>query len=204
MHGGFKVWILNGCGPNLCFPKAFKPSTRFPRRKFGDTSSYFCGENQASLALGDMNYDDHTERGEQIYIYIHHAQCKYTVQESKCLHPQSPNYKCRKINEGRHTLEMRTNGTWHDIPNTTHLRKKGVRKEREFKRIHNQMGEARPLNLLNAATWLISTCLHPRPFRLRLGDCAISPSIQAPCVYIQRQTKETSKQAMEGKDAKSI
>ena len=22
-------------------------------------------------------------------------------------------------NKGRHTLEMKTNGTWHDIPNTT-------------------------------------------------------------------------------------
>ena len=27
-----------------------------------------------------------------------------------------------KVNRGCHTLEMRTNGTWHDIPNTTHLR----------------------------------------------------------------------------------
>ena len=40
-----------------------------------------------------------------------------------------PEYKCRKINRGRHTLEMRTNGTRHDIPNTTHLREKGERKE---------------------------------------------------------------------------
>ena len=38
-------------------------------------------------------------------------------------------YRCRKVNRGRHTLEMRMNGTWHDIPNTTHLRKKGGRKE---------------------------------------------------------------------------
>ena len=38
-------------------------------------------------------------------------------------------YKCRKINRGgHHTLEMRTNGTWHDIPNTNYLREKG-RKE---------------------------------------------------------------------------
>ena len=40
-----------------------------------------------------------------------------------------PKYKCSKINRGHHTLEMRTNGTWHDIPNTAHLRKKGGRKE---------------------------------------------------------------------------
>ena len=38
-------------------------------------------------------------------------------------------YKCRKINRGRHTLEMRMNGIWHDIPNTNHLREKEKRKE---------------------------------------------------------------------------
>ena len=38
-------------------------------------------------------------------------------------------YKHRKVNRSRHTLKMRTNGTWHDIPNTTHLREKGGRKE---------------------------------------------------------------------------
>ena len=40
-----------------------------------------------------------------------------------------PKYRCRKVNRSRPTLEMRTNGTWHDIPNTTHLREKGKRKE---------------------------------------------------------------------------
>ena len=40
-----------------------------------------------------------------------------------------PKYWCRKVNRGRHTLEMRTNGTWYDIPNTTHLREKLRRKE---------------------------------------------------------------------------
>ena len=38
-------------------------------------------------------------------------------------------YKCTKVNRGRHTLEMRTNGIQHDIPNTDHLRGKGKRKE---------------------------------------------------------------------------
>ena len=41
-----------------------------------------------------------------------------------------PKYRCRKINRGRHTLEMRTKGTKHDIPNTNHLTEKGRRKER--------------------------------------------------------------------------
>ena len=40
-----------------------------------------------------------------------------------------PKYRCRKINRGRHTLEMRTNDTMHDIPNTNHLREKRRRKE---------------------------------------------------------------------------
>ena len=38
-------------------------------------------------------------------------------------------YRYRKINRGHHTLEMRTNGTWHDIPNIAHLREKGRRME---------------------------------------------------------------------------
>ena len=33
---------------------------------------------------------------------------------------------------------------------------------------------------------------------------AYNPCIIAPCVYMQRQRQETSRQAMEGKDAKSI
>ena len=40
-----------------------------------------------------------------------------------------PKYRCRKVNMGRHTLEMRTNDTQHDIPNTTHLREKGGRRK---------------------------------------------------------------------------
>ena len=43
--------------------------------------------------------------------------------------------------------------------------------------IHNQMGEARPLNLLNTAVWLISICSHPCPFCLRLGDSALAPCV---------------------------
>ena len=38
-------------------------------------------------------------------------------------------YRCRKVNRGCYTLEMRMNGTRHDIPNTTHLREKGGAKE---------------------------------------------------------------------------
>ena len=45
----------------------------------------------------------------------------------------SPKYKCRKINKDRYTLKIEINGKWHDIPNTTHLREKGGRKERGLK-----------------------------------------------------------------------
>ena len=40
-----------------------------------------------------------------------------------------PKYRFRKVNKSHHTLEMRTKGTRHDIPNTNHLREKGRRKE---------------------------------------------------------------------------
>ena len=40
-----------------------------------------------------------------------------------------PKYKCRKINRGCHTLEMRMNCPRHDVPNKNNLREKGRRKE---------------------------------------------------------------------------
>ena len=40
-----------------------------------------------------------------------------------------PKYGCRKINRGRHNLEIRTNGIRHDIPNTNHLKEKLRRNE---------------------------------------------------------------------------
>lgn len=48
--GALHVWglsglVLNGCGPNLCFLKAFEQNTRFPWWKSSDMSPYFCGEN---------------------------------------------------------------------------------------------------------------------------------------------------------------
>ena len=44
-----------------------------------------------------------------------------------------PKYRCRKVNRDVHTLEMRMNGTWHGIPNTTYLREKRGRKEEDLK-----------------------------------------------------------------------
>ena len=44
-----------------------------------------------------------------------------------------PKYRCRKVNRGHHTLEMRMNDTRHDIPNTNHLGEKEWRNERGLK-----------------------------------------------------------------------
>ena len=52
-----------------------------------------------------------------------------------------PKYKFRKINRVRHALEIRTNGTRHNIPNTNHLREKGGKKEGGLNRVHNQKVE---------------------------------------------------------------
>ena len=55
-----------------------------------------------------------------------------------------PKYRCRKVNRGRHTLEMRTNGTQHDIPNTTYLREKRVRNEGGLKEYITKWGKLDP------------------------------------------------------------
>ena len=47
----------------------------------------FATEITQRFALGDMDCDNHTEKGEQMYIYIHQPQCKHIEQESKFLHP---------------------------------------------------------------------------------------------------------------------
>ena len=66
------------------------------------------------------------------------------------------------------------------------------------------MGKNKPLILLASIARLISTCLRPCPFCLRLGDRALAPSLITPYAYMQRQRQETNRQAMEGKCAKSI
>ena len=49
----------------------------------------FVVEIRHRFALGNVDCDNHTERGKHVYMYIHHAQCKHTELESKCLHPYS-------------------------------------------------------------------------------------------------------------------
>ena len=87
MHGGFEVWLLNGCGPNLCFPKASSKVPDFHGENPATCHLTFAAEIRHCFALGDMDCDNHTGRGEHVYIYIHHAQCRHTKQGSKCLRP---------------------------------------------------------------------------------------------------------------------
>ena len=49
-----------------------------------------------------------------------------------------PKYRCRKVNRDRHTLEMRMNDIWHNIPNTIHLREKGKKEEGVLKEYMNK------------------------------------------------------------------
>ena len=65
-----------------------------------------------------------------IYTYIMHNASIYSKKVNAYTPEHDPTYRCRKGNRGCYTLEMRTNGTWHDIPNTTYPREKRWRKER--------------------------------------------------------------------------
>ena len=70
MHGGFKVLLLNRCGLNLCSRHSSKVSNSHGKN-LATCHLIFAAKNRHRFALGDMDYDDHTERGEQIYIYIY-------------------------------------------------------------------------------------------------------------------------------------
>ena len=88
MHGGFKVWLLNGCGPNLCCSKAFGKVQDFNGKN--PTTSHLTFAVEIRYRLPSMTWivTITPERASRyIYIYIHHAQCKHAEQESKCLHP---------------------------------------------------------------------------------------------------------------------
>ena len=100
-----------------------------------------------------------------------------------------PKYKCRKINKGCHNLKMRTNGTKHDIPNTDRLREKGGARK-GFKRVQNQKGKAKLLNLSNTAAWLTLTCLRPRLFLFGpRRSCPGSISHRSMGVQVKAMTK---------------
>ena len=64
---------------------------------------------------------------------------------------------------------------------------------------------SRPYGLLHRPYTLAHIyILTSSPFCLRLGDHALAPCVLTSYVYMQRQRQETSRQAMEGKDAKGM
>ena len=73
MHGGFEVWFLNGCGPNLYFPKAFGKVPDFHGENPTTCHLTFMAEIRHRFALGDMDCDNLTGRANRfIYTYIMH------------------------------------------------------------------------------------------------------------------------------------
>ena len=74
MHGGFKVWLLIGFGPNLCFPKAFSKVPDFHDENLVTYHLTFAAEIRHRFALSDIDYDNHTGRKvcRYIYTYIMH------------------------------------------------------------------------------------------------------------------------------------
>ena len=69
------------------FPRCSSKVPDFYDENLATSHLIFVAEIRHRFTLGDMDCDNHTERDEQVYIYIHHAQCKHIEQESKCLHP---------------------------------------------------------------------------------------------------------------------
>ena len=59
-----------------------------------------------------------------------------------------------------------------------------------FKRVHNQKGKTRFLNLLAIVTWLKSTCLCPLPFLFVLGKpCPCSMHPHSMCVHAKAKMR---------------
>ena len=54
------------------FPRCSSKVPDFYGENLATSNLIFVAEIRHRFALGDMDYDDHTERGEQIYIYIIH------------------------------------------------------------------------------------------------------------------------------------
>ena len=67
--GGFKVWLLKGCGPNLSFLRRSSKVPDFQGENPATCHLTFTMDIRHHFALGDMDYDNHIRRGEQVYIY---------------------------------------------------------------------------------------------------------------------------------------
>ena len=86
---GFEVWLLNGCGLNLCFLKAFRQILDFHGEN--PTTCHLLSWWKLGITLPQVTWIvTIAPKGASRYIYmcIHHAQSKHTEQGNKCLHPQ--------------------------------------------------------------------------------------------------------------------
>ena len=67
----FRFWM--GAVPIYAFLRRSGRVPDFPDENPATCHLIFTAEIRHHFALGDMDYDNHTEGGEQVYIYIHHA-----------------------------------------------------------------------------------------------------------------------------------
>ena len=74
MHEGFKFWLLNGF-PIYAFLRHSSKVLDFHNEIPAICHLTFAVEIRHCFALGDKDNDNHTNKGEQVYICIHHAQC---------------------------------------------------------------------------------------------------------------------------------
>ena len=90
MHRALRFGFRMGMIPIYAFLKHSGKVPDFHSRNPATCHLTFVAEIRHRFVFDGIDYDNHTRRGEQpagIYIYIYHAQCKHTKQESKCLHP---------------------------------------------------------------------------------------------------------------------
>ena len=71
--GGLRFGFQMGVVPIYASLKRSSEVLDFYGKNLVRSSLTFVAEIRHRFALDDMDYDNHTERGEQVYIYIHHA-----------------------------------------------------------------------------------------------------------------------------------
>ena len=66
-----------GVVPIYAFLRQLGKVPNFHGKNLATCHLTFIVEIRHRFAVGDMDCDNHTGRGEHVYIYIHHAQCKH-------------------------------------------------------------------------------------------------------------------------------
>ena len=94
-----------------------------------------------------------------------------------------------KLNRGCHILKMRMNGTWYDIPNTTHPRKKGGRKEGGLKEYITNWERLDPKSTKHGCLAYIDM-LASSPILLVPGrSCPSSMHLRSMCVHAKARIR---------------